>query len=268
LNLGNRSDEAPLTARRRREYRSLARAKGRRELGQYLIEGLRAVESAIMGEADLVDVVVGTSVAEDRAILDLVRGISCPLLSGTPQDLIHISDAVSSQGIVAAARIPAPGTLGLSPCVVLDGLQDPGNVGTLIRTAAWYGVRSVVCGPGTADPYQPKAVRSSQGGLWDLDVHVLDDLDPVFRLARAKATPVYVADLGGTDASEWKPDWDSVLIIGSEARGPSDAVLAEATESVSLPRYGTKTGTESLNAAVAGGILMDRWLARTTHPSG
>lgn len=226
------------------------RAKGRRELGQYLIEGVRAVEAAVLGGAELVDVVVSAS--GDR--VDRIRAMaSCPVLSASTRDVEAIGDAKTSQGIVAAARIPAPATVPAGPVLVLDGVQDPGNVGTLIRTAAWFGVQAVICADGTADPWQPKVVRSSQGGLWDLAV--VRSPDPVGLLA---GRSMFIADMRGVPLSEWRPEPDAVLVLGSEAHGVSQAFREASAGSVHIAGRGT--ATESLNVSVAGGILMAAWL--------
>jgi len=268
LNLGKRSDEAPLTENRRREYQSLRRAKGRRQTGQYLIEGVRALEAAVDGQAELVDIVTSQSLLSNTSVARLLSRATVRVLIASERDLDRMSDSVTPQGVLAAAMIPKVVGRPEVPCLILDGVQDPGNVGTLIRTAAWYGVRSVICGPGTADPYQPKAVRSSQGGLWDLDVLRIDDLGSVYDLAGREGIPVFVAHMNGGEASKWGPDAGAFLVIGSEAHGPSARSLKAASETVRLPRRRARGATESLNAAVAGGILLDRWLGATAHPSG
>lgn len=243
----------------------MQRAKGRRELGQYLIEGVRAVESAVKAGARLADVVVdrklieqasGGSEASDR-VSRLLESVTCPVLVAAGNDLKSISDVQTSQGIIAAATLPEDSRGVEFPCLVLDGVQDPGNVGTLIRSAAWFGVRTVICGPGTADPFQPKVVRSSQGGLWDVDVQRMADLPGILQAVGDR--PVFVADLDGDAAQEWQPSRESVLVIGSEAKGPSEAFRGAAAGVVTIAG-GARKGTESLNAAVAGSILLHCWL--------
>lgn len=265
MNLARTPDESKLTARRKSEYRSLLRAKGRRELGQYLIEGVRAVESAVNAGASLVDLVVDRDLIEEASggseaserVASILESVTCPVLIAAGNDLKSVSDVRTSQGIIAAAKLPGDAPAVEFPCVVLDGVQDPGNVGTLVRSAAWFGVRTVICGPGTADPFQPKVVRSSQGGLWDVSVQRMDDLPRILHAVGDR--PIFVADLDGQPAAEWRPERESVLVIGSEARGPS-AVFRAAAEGVVTIAGGNQKGTESLNAAVAGGILLHCWL--------
>lgn len=260
MNLDYRSGEAHLSARRKREYTSLSRSKGRRDLGQYLVEGVRALESARDAGVKMVDVVVSGDAAADPRVAQLLGSLACPVLLASAREVEQIADVRTSQGIVGAAVLPEPIARTMRcPCLLLDGVQDPGNVGALIRTAAWYGVHTVVCGPGTADPYQPKVVRASMGGLWDVAIERVEDLEGFYR---ALEVPVYVADAGGEAAGDWEPAAQAILVVGSEGHGPSPVSLAAAHRLVSLGRAGEGRGTESLNASVAGGILLDRWLGR------
>ena len=260
MKFDNSSGESRLTNRRRAELRSLHRSKGRRDLGQYLIEGVRPVESALDASVALVEVVVAFEQAGDSRIAKILERAACPVLFGSARDLDGICDVQTTQGIVAVGTIPPPGADPVGPCLLLDGIQDPGNVGALIRTAAWFGAGSVVCGPGTADPWQPKAVRAAMGGLWDLRVVRVDDLTGLLTGDWVRGKPIYVADMAGTPVGEWHPERDAVLVLGSEAHGPGEATLAAATERVHIPRSAAGPATESLNAAVASGILMFAWL--------
>ena len=257
MNLDHNPHESRLTARRKAEYRSLSRSKGRRELGQYLIEGVRAIESAIAAGVPLIDLVVLPEAPDQPRIAALVAKAGCPVWVGASKDLASISDARSDQGVVAAAPFPSDLEVQAGGCLVLDGVQDPGNVGTLIRTAAWFGVQSVICGPDTADPYQPKVVRSTQGGLWDVTVVRRGSIEAV--VADLEGRNVFVADMAGEDLNAWRPPADAALVIGSEAHGPSKELKAVAAGCVTIAGSSPRA-TESLNAAVAGGILLQHWM--------
>ncbi len=257
MNLDHNPHESRLTARRKGEYRSLSRSRGRRELGQYLIEGVRAIESAVTAGVALIDLVVLPNALDDPCIAELAAKAGCPVRVGATKDLASISDARSDQGMVASALLPTESGIPAGGCLVLDGVQDPGNVGTLIRTAAWFGVAGVICGPDSADPYQPKVVRSSQGGLWDVTVVRRASIEAV--LADLVGRSVFVADMEGVDLGDWDPPSDAALVIGSEAHGPSAELKAVAAGCVTITGSGPR-GTESLNAAVAGGILLQHWM--------
>jgi TrmH family RNA methyltransferase len=136
----------------------------------------------------------------------------------------------------------------------LDRIQDPGNLGTMLRTADWFGIRHVVCSHDTADRYNPKAVQASMGAVLRTQVEYTD----LPKWLSACGLPVYGASLQGTPrplAAE--PPERAVLLIGNESRGISPEAMAQVTHPVLIPNIG---GTaESLNAAVAAGILM-HWM--------
>jgi len=132
----------------------------------------------------------------------------------------------------------------------------------LIRTAAWLGVDGVAIGPESADPFAPKVVRSTMGGIWDVRIERRRDVAEWVRRVLQEGASVWVADMDGVDVSSWEVDSPSVLVIGSEAHGVSDAVRRLATGAVSIPGAAGRKGVESLNAAVAGGIIMSHWASR------
>jgi TrmH family RNA methyltransferase len=138
--------------------------------------------------------------------------------------------------------------------LALDKIQDPGNLGTMLRTADWFGIRHVVCSHDTADRYNPKAVQASMGAVLRTQVEYTD----LPKWLSACGLPVYGASLQGTPlplAAE--PPERAVLLIGNESRGISPEAMAQVTHPVLIPNIG---GTaESLNAAVAAGILM-HWM--------
>ena len=137
--------------------------------------------------------------------------------------------------------------------LALDKIQDPGNMGTMLRTADWYGVRHVVCSTDTVSCYNPKVVQASMGAVFRTRVDYVD----LPQWLSGCGMPVYGASLQGTPLSGVEmPRGNAVLLIGNESRGISPAAMAQVTHPVLIPNRG---GTaESLNAAVAAGILMDR----------
>ena len=135
-------------------------------------------------------------------------------------------------------------------CLVLDGIRDPGNLGTLLRIADWFGLEWVFCSPDCADVRNPKTVQASMGSF--LRVGTAEtDLSDLF--ARHPAMPVYGALLEGTPLPECRFEQGGFLLIGSESHGIRPELLPAVTHRVTIPRYG---GAESLNAAVAAGILL------------
>jgi TrmH family RNA methyltransferase len=146
--------------------------------------------------------------------------------------------------------------LGLT--LALDGVQDPGNVGTLLRIADWYALDRVVLSPDCADLFSQKVINASMGSFARVTVH---NVPLALLLAGVPAaTPVLGCDLIGTDVHTLSPLKNAVIVIGSEGRGLSSAVKACITQFVTIPRYGA---AESLNAGIAAAIVCDN-LRRAT----
>ena len=135
----------------------------------------------------------------------------------------------------------------------LDGVQDPGNVGTILRTADAAGFDGVLLGSGCADLYSAKTLRATMGSVFRVPTRRTDDLAGELMAMRARGYAVAATELGGEDFSAGCPRGQCVLVIGSEGRGVSQAVRGAATHHLALPMRG---GAESLNAAVAAGIMI------------
>lgn len=230
-----------------------------------LVEGVRSVEAAVEGGARLVQVIVSEDVRHEPRIRALLGRLDVPIHVLTPREVDALSDVQASQGVLAVARLQRTSEAELTDCatvLALDGVQDPGNVGAVLRTAAWFGAQAVLAGPGTADFFGPKTVRAAMGGLWDVRLAQTSDLTEALWRLRTSGFSLYGADLGGTPVRHWQPRSPSVLVLGSEAHGLSPDVRALLEERVSIQGAEGRRGAESLNVAVAAGILMYRWLGR------
>jgi len=134
--------------------------------------------------------------------------------------------------------------------LALDTIQDPGNFGTIIRTADWFGVENIICSPACADMYNPKVVQSTMGSLARVNIIYADLAEWLFKNRGVKK---YAAALDGNKITDLKKLKEAILIIGNEGKGISDAVLKLADEKITIPKIGE---AESLNAAVATGIIL------------
>jgi TrmH family RNA methyltransferase len=257
----------PLSNRRRKAIAALRRRRGRQRRNQTLIEGPRALRSALDADAPLVSVVVtpgAQATPEGRALL---ARVTAPVYQTDADTLASLADVDTPQGLVAVAerRLRAPEDLpdrlgDAGTVLLLDGVQDPGNVGTLLRTAAWFGADAVVAGPGTAGLYGPKVMRAAAGGHWALALSRAEALGPLLDALRRRGASLYGADLQGIEARSWQPARPSALALGSEAHGLSAAVLDRLDAAVVLRGAPHRPAAESLNVAVAGGILLYEWL--------
>lgn len=250
------------TERRVSEVTSLKRKKGRDLHGLYMLEGLRMVESALKAGVPLEDIYVTQSMLENRRLRVALTSSGADPIVVPENTMRKMSDTTTAPGVLAVAKMPEP-TIACIACMsrtlVLDGIQDPGNVGTLIRTAAWFGVDCVVAGPGTADYYAPKTVRATMGGLWSMVLEKVDYLAGFVATVVRAGVDVRVADMHGESISDWRPSTNSMIVIGSEAHGVCEEVRSACSGVVSVPPQATGGSVESLNAAIAGGILMSHW---------
>ncbi|NQV73226.1 RNA methyltransferase, partial [bacterium] len=228
----------PPTERHIKEIVSLKRKKGRDEHGMYLVEGLRSLESALLAGAPIQAVYLTPSQAEDRQTQQVLARAAMEWAVVPDKVMAKMSDTSSPSGVLALASMPTP-TLKCIACMskvlVLDGVQDPGNVGTLIRTAAWFGIEAVVAGPGTADYFAPKTVRATMGGLWDVVLERVEHLSGFVATNVRAGVDVRVADMAGVSIEEWKPAGPSMIVIGSEAHGISEDVRTAALGAVTIP---------------------------------
>lgn len=251
-----------LTAHRRKEIASLSRKKHRDRLGQFLIEGVRAVEAAVTAQAPLVDLLVSVDAQAEARVQALLAEVAVPVYVTPERDLARLSDVQTSQGVLAVARarlFPEARLATLETVLALDGVQDPGNVGAVIRTAAWFGIDAVLAGPDTADLFHPKVVRATMGGLWDVHLAQTADLPAQLDYLHEHGFACYGADLQGTPVGAWKPRRPSALVLGSEAHGLAPGVRARLTERIAIAGAPQHAATESLNVAVAAGILVYAW---------
>lgn len=227
----------------------------RRREGRIVVEGVRLTADAL--EAGLEPAFVLASEGLDRTgagrrLREALAATAAPLLPASPAALVAAADTVTPQGVVAVfptPRCPWPVTLGL--VVVADGIQDPGNMGTLLRTAAAAGADGAVLAPGSVDAFNPKALRAGMGAQFRLPVRGCPAQDVPDLLAGLQ---VVVADAGGAveyTAVDWRAP--SALVIGSEGRGASEALRSQSTTSAQIP---LARGTESLNAAAAAAVML------------
>ena len=175
----------------------------------------------------------------------------------------RMSDVEQSQGVLAVldeAPVSWEAIRDADRIVALDAVQDPGNVGSIIRTAAWFGIDAVLSGPGTADFFNPKVVRASMGGLWAVQLAVVADLPAAVDSLSKSGYLAYGADAGGVPVNAWRPVLPSLVVLGSEAHGISGNVLRSLRGLVAVP--GQPGPVEALNVSVAFGAIAHEWVGR------
>ena len=235
------------TASERRAVRELHQKKNRQEQGLFLVQGAKLVAELLASRCR----VRAIHVSEGRAHpypKELSR-------FHPPHELDRMGTLESGNEVIAVAEMPAtvpltaPGPDEL--VLAFDGIADPGNLGTLLRIADWFGARRVLCSADCVEEFNPKCVQSSMGSLFRVHVHrgeLRHDLDQL----RASGASLYLATMEGAPVFDMRLRRPAVLILGSESHGPSDAVCALEPQAISVPGKG---GAESLNVAMAASAL-------------
>lgn len=227
-------------------WKALKDRKGRRESGCFLVEGRKMVEEALASAFDVETVLVQEG-------MELPDGLTMPVYELPAHVLAAVCDTKTPQGIAAVVRMKEQSALG-KHIVVLDGVQDPGNVGTIIRTADAAGLDGVLLSTQCADVFSPKVLRATMGSIFRMNLRTTDDLPGELTKLREKGYSILSSQLDGTPFYEREKVAEKfALIIGNEGNGVSEQVQQTATHRVRLPMRG---GAESLNAAIAAAIMM------------
>ena len=238
-----------------KDWKKLATKKGREKFNAYLLDGWHLVEEALKSGRELT-ALIGTA-AELAAHEDIVARFP-KVYEVTPAILNRVLDTVTPQGIAAIAPLPAhqfkPGMDLSGAWLFLDRVQDPGNVGTMIRTADAAGFAGVVVSHRSADLFSPKVVRSMQGSQFHLQLFTGDLTKWVADFTAAKI-PVFGTQLNPQAKSylDVEPRENFALIMGNEGHGMAADLLEQTTANLYIPMRGE---AESLNVAVSAGILM------------
>ncbi len=241
--------------------RDLKRRKARERKGLFVAEGVRTVEELLASRLKVTGALVGPTLhatPRGEALLASLQSKQIPLLEVGEKEFDSAADTEHPQGVLAVAQAPdwSLESLDLSDgavrLLVLDGVQDPGNAGTLVRTAAALGVAAVVALPGTADLWSAKAVRSAVGAHFRRPV-MHGDLDALRSLVADAGLELWTTAADGQPIDAIPAPARLALVVGNEGAGVSEAVRAAATRSVALPMA---SGVESLNVAVAAGIAL------------
>jgi TrmH family RNA methyltransferase len=230
----------------------LGRSKERREAGAFVAEGVRLVEEAVKANWNCrLALYDETLNKRGKSQVESLRSRGVDVEEVSASVMKSISETEAPQGILAVlefTKVPIPN----SPNFILipDQIRDPGNLGTLLRSAAASGVQAVLIPPETTDAFAPKVLRSGMGAHFRLPIHSMSWEE----IAKATAgLQIYVADMDGRSCWETDLRQPIAIVVGSEAEGASESARKLANGKISIPMSGE---TESLNAGVAGSVLM------------
>jgi RNA methyltransferase, TrmH family len=255
----------PLSSKRIKFLRSLQLKKYRDLENRYVLEGVRLLEEALASPVTIHEILISEDEPSPRLqqILQTAESRSIAIHNVDPRTLHSLCDTESPQGILAVVEksvVPEPRWLELddSLVLILDQLHDPGNLGTILRTAEWFGAQTIVLSPHTVELYNPKVVRSAMGALFRLRCIADVDLVQTVPLLQQAGYKIVTSVLHNGEASV-APSPKTALVVGGEAEGVSPQMLAVTDQYITIPCRGRG---ESLNAAVATGILLDHLTAR------
>ena len=228
--------------------RALADKRGRTEHGLFVAEGEK-----LIGE-------LRASHLSVRRIFSLEGVFNGPEVETVaPRDMERLSLLKTAGNSLALVEIPRygldTGSLKGRLTLALDDVQNPGNLGTIIRLADWFGITDIVCSPGSADCFNPKVVQATMGAILRVRVHYCD-LEAYLAAERAAGTPIYGTFLEGDDIYRTQLSPTGIVLMGNEGRGVTPACAAQVTRKLFIPPYpAERHATESLNVAMATGIV-------------
>lgn len=245
-------DTNVLTKADLQRLRSLRERKHREELGLFVVEGEKVVAELLAEGFPFLELYA----TPDWSTPALPKGHLCSVTSITAEQMARASHFPTPSNVLAVgkiARSPLPkDAINAGLTLMLDGVQDAGNVGTLLRIADWFGCGRVVLSPECADLFHQKVINASMASFARVQAYTAEL--PAVLDARAAGIPVLGCDLTGDNVHDLPGLRDAVIVIGSEGRGLSGPVQQRITRFVTIPRFG---GAESLNAAVAAAIVCD-----------
>jgi TrmH family RNA methyltransferase len=234
---------------------SLSRQKYRKEHNAYLVEGDKNAKEWLQSDGVIQYIVAGTAWAESHINL-IQKHPEAELVMAADFELEKVTSLQTAQMVVLVVqkKEAAP----FSPeknqwSLLLEKIQDPGNMGTIIRTADWFGIKHIVCSPDCVEIYNPKVVQASMGSLLRVAVSEMEISDFIDN----NKQPLYAAYLGGRDLREIQNPEPGIIAMGNESQGLSKMVADAADVKVTIPGLG---GAESLNVSVATGIICARFL--------
>jgi len=225
---------------------SLSQKKYRQKHQLFIAEGVKVVRELLKSSFEL-EIIFSTD--HEFSSLDCFVQVS-------DQELKKISSLKNPNKVLAIFKIPNqinPIMGGL--ILALDSINDPGNLGTIIRLCDWFGIEQLVCSNETVDCFNSKVVQASMGSLTRVAVSYLD----LKKYLQNASVPIFVADMDGLNVYKTKLPDSAVLVLGNEANGISDEIKQLVTTKITIPRYGAFQQTESLNVATASAILLSEF---------
>jgi RNA methyltransferase, TrmH family len=246
---------------------SLQKKKVRYEEKMFVIEGDKLVTEFLLAK-----IPVKMLIAKPEFLNSLsadMKKYASEVEDVSYEELKHISTLKTPHNALAVVPVPDrildAGDILKDLTVALDFIQDPGNLGTIIRAAAWFGIKNIVCSPECVDVYNPKVIQASMGAILHVNVYY-SDLKELVVLACEKKIPVFGTILEGKSIYDHKLDKNGVILLGNESNGISEVLIPYITDKIMIPGVGKAIpGIESLNVGMAASIVFSEFIRKGDH---
>lgn len=228
--------------------RGLQDKKQRQKYDQFIVEGEKSITELLKSKFSVIALYALPEWIRDNK--QAIKGVKCEEIS--PEELQQISSHQAPQKVLALVKIPPPAAARNKEdfILALDSIQDPGNLGTIIRIADWYGIRQVICNKGCTDPYSPKCINSTMGSFTRVQIV----FGEIVKVAQDLSLPLISATLDGKNIHSPGNPGKGIIVIGNEGHGIHESIIRASEYKITIPRFG---GAESLNAAISTAIILD-----------
>lgn len=249
-----------LTKRELKYYASLNKVKYRKIEQKFIVEGIKLVDEAINSIFDCEVIIATYSFAELHS--DELNKFKHTTIVQTisENDFASIADTQTPQGVLAIMEIPLQRYIDETKdntVVALENISDPGNVGTIIRTCDWFGIKDLVISSNSVDIYNPKVIRSTMGSLFHINIHISENIYGTLIALQQNGKSILCTAMNGENIYTTTKNKSSVLVFSNEANGPTKRLLEIADSTITIPKFGD---AESLNVATAAAVIISEFV--------
>jgi len=248
-----------LTKRELKYYSSLKKTKYRKIEQRFIVEGIKLVDEAISSNFEC-EIVLASSdfIKKNSEIIEKIKH-STIVQPVSESDINTIADTKTPQGILAVVETPLQRYIDETAngiIVALENISDPGNIGTIIRTCDWFGIKDLIISSNSVDIYNPKVIRSTMGSIFHVQIHITDNIIGTLKALKNSGKKIYCADMEGESLYSSGKSNDGILVFSNEANGPTEKLLDISDSIITIPKLGN---AESLNVASAAAIVISEF---------
>lgn len=243
-----------LTNNKIKLIKSLDRKVNRTQNGVFIVEGEKMVDELLNSSFIVDEIFCLTDYAEPRQAILSKHNVSV-IDTGQLNKISHLKTPNKALALVKTANQNFDAAILKNQlCIALDNIQDPGNLGTIIRTASWFGISSILCSQNTVDVYNPKVVQSTMGALFNVNVFYVDLYNQLNKL-KTLGLPVYATSLTGNNVYNCNLTANGIIVMGNESGGVNSGIQNIVNQNLFIPKYSNAQNTESLNVSMATALI-------------